>query len=75
MAKLMSFYKFMMENYIKNDSPSGDLARDMKNDRDFPKASISYERIKDYLERNVACIDCIDAFEECWNEYMLWRED
>lgn len=74
MGKLISFYRFMMENHIKSDSPSGDLARDMKGDPDFPKSSISYERIIDYLERNAACAGCFDAFEECWNEYMLWRE-
>lgn len=74
MATTMSFYKFMIENHVKSNSPAGDLARDMKEDRDFPKLSINYDRILNYLESNSACMDCIDAFNECWNEYMLWRE-
>ena len=74
MARIISFYKFMIENCLEEDSPSGDLARDMKGDRDFPRFSIKYERIRDHLERNAACSDCFDAFEECWNRYLIWKE-
>ena len=74
MARITSFYKFMVKNFLKDDSPSGDLARDMKWDHDFPRFSVSYERIRDYLERCAACPDCFDTFEECWNRYMIWKE-
>ena len=74
MGKATSFYKFMIMNFIEEDSPQGDLARDMKSDRDFPRFSINYERVRNHLERCVACSDCFDAFEECWNRYMIWKE-
>lgn len=74
MGRIISFYKYMIENFLKEDSPSGDLARDMKADRDFPRFSINYERIRDYLERCAACSDCFDIFEECWNSYQIWKE-
>ena len=74
MGRPVSFYKFMTKNYLEDDSSSGDFARDMKYDRDFPKFSTDYERIRDYLEHCAACSDCFDTFEECWNRYMLWKE-
>ena len=70
----VSFYKFMTDNYIKEDSPAGDLARDIKSDRDFPKRSIKYSHIFDHLLENGACNDCITTFEDCWKEYKAWRD-
>ena len=74
MGRTASFYKFMIMNFLEEDSPLGDLARDMKSDRDFPKSAISHDRILDHLERCAACSDCFDAFEESWNRYLLWKE-
>lgn len=74
MGRFVSFYKFMTMKFLEDDSPAGDLARDMKGDRDFPKFSTSYDRIRNYLERCAACSDCFDTFEECWNRYMLRKE-
>jgi uncharacterized protein YozE (UPF0346 family) len=74
MARVVSFYKFMITNFLKDDSPAGDLALDMKGDRDFPRFSINYERCRDHLERCAACSACFDTFEECWNRYMIWKE-
>ena len=33
----MNFYNYMVKNHLNEKSPRGDLARDMKEDRDFPK--------------------------------------
>ena len=33
----MNFYNYMMKNHLNEKSPRGDLTRDMKEDRDFPK--------------------------------------
>jgi len=74
MGRVVSFYKFMILNFLNDESPAGDLARDMKGDCDFPRFSISYERVRNYLERCAACSDCFDTFEECWNRYMIWKE-
>ncbi len=74
MGRAVSFYKFMTANFLADNSPPGDLARDMKRDPDFPRFSINYERIRNHLERCAACSDCFDTFDECWNRYMLWKE-
>ena len=70
----ISFYKFMIENYLKDDSPAGDFARDMKADHDFPKRSICYTTIYYYLIKKCACAECKDTFDECWKEYKAWRD-
>ena len=74
MGRTASFYKFMIMNFLEDDSPLGDLARDMKSDRDFPKFSVTYDRIMNHLERCAACSDCFDTFDEGWNRYMIWKE-
>lgn len=34
----MTFYTFMMKNYLDEDAPAGDLAQDMhRNNEEFPK--------------------------------------
>ena len=74
MGKSVSFYRFMISNFLEDDSPAGDLARDMKADSDFPRFSTGYERIRDHLERSAACSECFDTFDECWNRYMMRKE-
>ena len=74
MVRTASFYKCMIMNFLEDDSPLGDLARDMKSDRDFPKFSVTYDRIMNHLERCAACSDCFDTFNEGWNRYMIWKE-
>lgn len=72
----MNFYNFMMKNYKDAKEPKGDLARDMYGDRDsFPrngKGKFEGWRkvILNYLERNGACTECLDTFEEAWEEYV-----
>lgn len=72
----MNFYNFMMKNYKDAKEPKGDLARDMYADREmFPRnAPGKFEGwrkvILNYLERNNACIECIDTFEDAWEEYV-----
>ncbi len=71
----MNFYNYMVRNHINKDGPRGDLARDMKEDKEkFPKNGVGkyrgwYKIIKDYLVRQGACDGCIEIFEECWLEY------
>ena len=70
----MNFYNYMMKNHLNEMSPRGDLARDMKEDRDFPKNKTGkfkgWKRlIKNYLKSQGACYDCMMAFEKAWKEY------
>ncbi|MDD6081648.1 MAG: YozE family protein [Oscillospiraceae bacterium] len=72
----MSFYKFMMKYHLNESGPAGDLAKDMKADKDrFPinrpcKFEGWHSLIRAYLERNHACSSCLRVFEECWEEYV-----
>lgn len=71
----MTFYTYMMRNHLGEDSPKGDLAMDMKRDKDhFPKNRSCkfnewYRIIRGYLTNQRACRDCMKVFEECWKEY------
>ena len=47
----MNFYNYMIKNHLNEKSPRGDLARDMKEDRDFPKIKHGNLRAgKDWLK-------------------------
>ncbi|MFD0942911.1 sterile alpha motif-like domain-containing protein [Savagea faecisuis] len=63
------FVQFMMENYLKDQSPIGDLARDIKCDATFPENADTEEAIQNYLEAEGACWQCIDAFLQAWEAY------
>ena len=68
----MTFYTFMMRNYKCTNIPAGDLAEDMKLDSEkFPRNRQGWHAIlHDYLVENDACSDCLEVFEECWEEYV-----
>lgn len=67
-----SFTRFVSDKYLKDNSPYGDFARDMKKDEFFPKKTKDGYEIKWHLERNNACEECIQAFEELWKEYKTF---
>lgn len=64
----MNFYTWMMKKHINTKAPVGDLARDMKDDREFPHDG-DKETIQGYLESCGACSGCMDAFERAWKKY------
>lgn len=64
----MNFYTWMMKKHINTKAPVGDLARDMKDDREFPRDG-DKAVIRDYLEGCGACSGCMDAFERAWRKY------
>lgn len=70
--KKVSFYSYMIKQYLKEWGPKGDLARDMKYDcKHFPKNhKKGYEIVRGYLEANGACDACMDVFEKSWEEYI-----
>ena len=75
----MNFYNFMMRNYLGTDTPGGDLAEGMCEDKDtFPRNSgVKYagwhRLIRLYLMENDACDGCLEVFESCWEEYELYE--
>ena len=64
----MNFYRWMMKKHLKTQAPVGDLARDMKGDKEFPRDG-SLDEILEYLESKGACFGCLDACMEAWKEY------
>lgn len=70
----MTFMQFMKKQR-KEDTPAGDLARDIIRDNNqLFRASLSdisnlHSLIRNYLERKHACRECIRTFEQCWREY------
>lgn len=67
----MTFFDYMMR-YVKKDSQSGDLARDMKRDKDFP-VSNDRDEIMNYLRGKGACYDCLNTFDRCYRQYELYE--
>ena len=67
----MKFYTYMMRNHYGEQSPAGDLAGDIKRDKDsFPRLGIGkHDEIRWYLDMQGACDACLDVFEKCWKEY------
>ena len=66
MAK--SFYSWLLQ--FKNDYTAvGDFARDVSEDNEFPKHSISYNHLKTHLETKRAGDAAMNVFMEAFAEY------
>ena len=72
----MTFYTYMMRTHKGQITNAGDLAYDMERDKeDFPRNSSCkfddwHEIILVHLYRHNACDECLETFEECWEEYV-----
>ena len=66
----MNFYTWMIKKHINTKAPVGDLARDMKEDREFPRDG-NKEAVRRYLESCRACSGCMDAFERAFDEFLF----
>ena len=53
----MDFYRWMMKKHLNTKAPVGDLARDMKGDKEFPRDG-NLDEILEYLESKGACFGC-----------------
>lgn len=62
-----------LSRHVKRDSPLGDLARDVSNDREFPTSN-SKEDIESHLRRNNACCEAIDTFSRAWTSYQAYQK-
>lgn len=67
-------FRVWIRRFIDDDTPIGDLARDMKNDHlRFPKSN-KYDVIEHYLsvERH-ACYKARMTFEDAWEKYKIFH--
>lgn len=71
----MSFYEFMIENYINDETPLGDLARDMRDDKEMPENKNNDERIFQYLDFKIRDTIVEEIFEEAKKEYKKYKEE
>jgi len=69
----MTFYTWLMKRK-KEDSPIGDLARDVHGDEKnkyFKNSNFKAKKfMRSYLESRGACSECLSAFDECYEEYQ-----
>lgn len=65
-----AFYPFLVDNYVKDDSPIGELTRAVMADKHFPKRSHNREFIRGYLEEADYEQEQIDGFEEAFDLYL-----
>lgn len=75
-----SFYPFLVDNYIIDEGPIGDLTRAVMADKWFPKKSHSRDFIRNYLEEADYSEDDLEAFDEAFDLYLselyqMARED
>lgn len=67
--KVKSFYDWCILNYEDLDNPAGDLTRDIRSDRDYPKTVSNKRVIINYLQRRGACKEALDTFNQVWRRY------
>lgn len=54
---------------VGRDDPIGDLANDMKRDKKRPRPDTSIKELREYLRRQHACREAIEAFNDAVKEY------
>lgn len=67
-----SFYSWLLQ-FKNDDTAIGDLARDASSDGEFPRRSISYRYLKDYLESKHACDAAMDVLMDAFAQYKATR--
>ncbi|KPN97744.1 sterile alpha motif-like domain-containing protein [Lysinibacillus sp. ZYM-1] len=61
-------FKTWIQQFINEDNPIGDLARDNEQDPSFPDSN-SYNELYDYLYSQNASELCLLSFDKAWQLY------
>ena len=64
------FKTYVIENYINEDSPEGDFAKDLKCDKNFPRTR-HYSKMHDYLKSCNCSYEVARIFDDLWEEYKM----
>lgn len=64
-----------LERHERRDTPIGDLARDVKRDRDWPKNEDNLDRLIEHLQRKNACEEAIGVLYRAWSDWSLSEMD
>jgi hypothetical protein len=65
----MRFSRWLVKNYKNSDTPIGDLARDVANDRDAPRHRSGKRGWETYLSFRHACRGCLEALDDAFELY------
>lgn len=68
---MISFYEYS-QKFMGKNSPTGDLARDIRDDGIFPELKNTRKEIKAYLIAHNACDGALKAFETMWRSYSAF---
>ena len=66
-----SFKRWVTGKYLGKNSPKGDLAGDISEDKNFPDGT-DFITIANYLSGQRPCQECWDVFSQTWLEYTRW---
>ena len=72
---IKTFYSWMIQNHLCDDTPIGDLARDMKADKRWYLRATGYSRNRTLLTLLKAAPACVDAFDAAWLEYEAYKKE
>lgn len=68
MPKSIGFYSWLLSQVGRN-GPVGDLASDVKRDREAPNDNARKEIWLSHLEHKHACSEAIEALNDAWTEF------
>lgn len=64
-----TFNDYLLRQVLRWD-PVGDLGRDVREDKDWPKRGRTLAHFETYLEKRGACSGAIDALYAAWKDYQ-----
>ncbi|MFQ3838371.1 YozE family protein [Staphylococcus pseudoxylosus] len=66
----ISFYDYMVDNYLEDDSKYSDLAEDMEMDLEIDEQETDVEKLREYFKSKIekdyimkVVEDCLEAYE------------
>ena len=66
-------FKAWVLNHVKESTPRGDLARDIRADKTFPENYTEPDQIEAYIRSRNVTVDSSEAckvFRRVWNQYV-----
>ncbi len=66
-------FKTWLDQFKSENTPIGDLSRDVNLDSEFPSTSTSKQEILGHLATQGASPEAIQTFEKAWDLYLTSR--
>ena len=65
----ISFYDYMVDNYLEDDSKYSDLAEDMEMDLEIDEQETDVEKLREYFKSKIEKDYIMKVVEECLEAY------